>query len=68
MYFYNHKFCKHENEQTQLLEVFGNACFRYRNGGYIYAITIITYFNLKVADGNVCNLFKFYLNHLKHDK
>ena len=33
MYFYIHKIYKHENEQAQLLEVCGNACINFRNGG-----------------------------------
>ncbi len=34
MYFYIHK--KDKNEQTQLLEMCSNACFRFRNGFSVY--------------------------------
>jgi len=42
MYFYIHKFYKHEKEQAQLLEVCSNACFRFGNDKCFPGLTKIT--------------------------
>ena len=42
MYFYIHEIKRHENEQTQLLEVCGNACLRSGNGKCIQRLIVIT--------------------------
>jgi len=47
MYFYTHKIYKHENEQAQLLEVCGNACFRFGNGKRFQGLTTITNFKIE---------------------
>lgn len=38
MYFYTYKIYKNENEQNILLEMCGDACFRFRNGKSIFGI------------------------------
>ncbi len=43
MYFYIHKIYKHENEQTQLLEMCNNACFRFRYGKCFQSLILGTH-------------------------
>ena len=44
MYLYIHKIYTNENEQTQLLEMCHNACFRSRNGKCFPGLILNTQF------------------------